>query len=89
MPGRRDWGMHEEASASAEKVHTTGGTGAEGRPEGGGGRSSEADTPYRREATAYWEVRSRKERPAGAEAQEWVAAHGALRADDGSSCPGT
>jgi hypothetical protein len=81
--------VDEVASALAEKVYTIGGIAAGKRRPEGDGRSFEADNPCMPGATACWEGHSRRERPAGAEAQEWVAAHGALRADDGSSCPGT
>jgi hypothetical protein len=70
-------------------AHTIGDIAAENRPLEEDGRSSEADNPYMREATACWEARCRRECLAGAGEQAWVAAHGALRADGGSSCPGT
>ena len=55
-------------------------------------RSNEDDgTAHMPEAIAYLAVLSNKEAPVGVvwEVVAWAAAHGAQRADVGSSCPGT
>jgi hypothetical protein len=53
------------------------------------GHSCEGDNPYRLAESACSAVLQHKADLVVVEAAAWVAAHGALRADDGSSCPGT
>lgn len=42
-----------------------------------------------REVIAWWGEQSNNASHAAVAEEVWAAAHGALRADDGSSCPGT
>lgn len=53
------------------------------------GHSGEGDNPYRLAESTYSAALQHKADLAVVEEAAWVAAHGALRADDGSSCPGT
>jgi hypothetical protein len=77
--------LKEEEGASVDKKNTTAADSA-ARSQGGHDHSPEEDdNSYMREAISYLEGPSNSAYHAAVAEEAWEAAHGALRADDGSS----